>query len=518
MARCLAITVLMLALLLGCRPTLGQHDVVISVDGKDIPLLTNVRTVREALTEADVTLNADDRVEPDLWVAIESGMAIRVIRVQEEIIVENQAIPYRQETIKSEALPAGEQKLLQAGKNGQAEVTYRLQFENGVEVSRSVLSRVVMQEAISQITVIGVEGVVDSVQIPGTIAYLNRGNAWIMRVTSGGRHPVTSQGNLDGHVFALSPDGTHLLYSVPTDTVEYDGPFNDLYLLNVVVVDESPVKLTIGDVLWADWSPDGRRIAYSTGVKSGPPGWKAHNDLWVADLFDSQGRRVEPKPKRILPPQTNGAYSWWGSQFAWSPDGYKIAYARPEQVGYIDMQTGRAFPLAPFVALNTHRDWVWLPTPTWSPDSRFIACAIHGTEPGRPDEESQRFEVWAFDLTQTIRARLTNSVGMWSNPLWSPTLPDGQSLIAYAEADTPFSSYDSGYVLRAMDRDGSNKRILFPIPGQMGIAPPVTYDWSPNGLQFVVIYQGNLYLYDMVSEQVQQLTGDGQCEQLDWKK
>ena len=510
-------TLIGLCFALGCRPSLGGRNVIVRADGKDIALFTDMRTVREALAEAQVTVNPDDRVEPDLWVELEDGMVIRVIRVQEETIVEREVTAYREQIIKSEALAAGERKLLQAGKNGQVEVTYRLQFEDGVEVSRGVLRRVVVQEPVNRITVVGVEGPVDSVEIPGTIAYLNSGNAWIMRVTSSGRHPVTTEGDLDGYVFALSPDGTHLLYSVLTDTAELDGPFSELYLLNVVVVDEESRQLPIVDVLWADWSPDGRQIAYSTGVKSGPPGWKANNDLWIATLFNGEGALIQSDPKRILGPETSGAYSWWGTRYVWSPDGQKVAYARPDQVGYVDLWTRQAFPLAPFPPLNTHRDWVWVPMPTWSPDSGFIACTIHGQEPGRPAEESQQFEIWALDLARTVRARLTRAVGMWSMPHWSPSW-DGESMIAYAEAHMPFNSDDSRYTLKVMDRDGSNKRAVFPIDGQTGIAPPLAYEWSPKGQQLVVLYLGDLYLFDLISGQMQQLTGDGQCTQLDWEE
>jgi Tol biopolymer transport system component len=494
---------------------LGAQSVTIRVDGEDRPVLTGVGTVREALDEAGVTVGPDDRVEPDLYVELRDGMTIHVIRLQQEIIVERETVPYRQQTIKSEALAAGEQRLLQAGKNGEVEVTYRVQFEDGVEVSRSIIQRVVIAEAATQITVVGVEGVTDSVEIPGTIAYLNNGNAWVMRVNSGGRHLVTSEGNLDGHVFALSPDGTYLLYTVPTDTVEYDGTFNELYVLNVVVLDQEPQKLPVVDALWADWSPDGRQIAYSTGVKSGPPGWKANNDLWVASVSTSRSGVKMDKAQRIVRPQASGAYSWWGAEYAWSPDSRKVAYARPDQVGWIDVRARRVFPLAPFAPLDTHSDWIWVPTPTWSPDSSFIACTIHGPEPGRADEESQQFEIWALDLEGKVRARLTRAVGMWSTPRWSPAQDDG-STIAYAEAIMPFSSHDSRYTLKTMDRDGSNKRAIFATQGQTGVAPPIANEWSPDGEQLVVLYQGDLYLLEMGSGRVQRLTGDGQCSQLDW--
>ena len=185
------------------------------------------------------------------------------------------------------------------------------------------------------------------------------------------------------------------------------------------------------------------------------------------------------------------------------------------------MRTGRVFPLAPYSPQaprgSAQGDQVWVPTPTWSPDSRYVALTIHGEEPGRPAEESRVFEVWALDLDQTVRARLTRPVGMWSAPRWSPPV-EGESQIAYAEANTPSNSYESRYVLWGMDRDGSNKRRLFPAQDQAGISPPVVYDWSPAGAQLVVLYLGDLYLVDAADGQAVQLTGDGQSTHLDWAK
>ena len=48
-----------------------------------------------------------------------------------------------------------------------------------------MLRSIVIQEPVPQINVVGVEGMVDSVEIQGTIAYLNSGNAWVMRGSSG---------------------------------------------------------------------------------------------------------------------------------------------------------------------------------------------------------------------------------------------------------------------------------------------------------------------------------------------
>ncbi|MBN1933699.1 MAG: G5 domain-containing protein [Anaerolineae bacterium] len=509
---------LFILILSACRPNIVSNQVTVHVDGRDIPLSTNVLTVREALEEADVTVGTEDRVQPDLWVEIQDGMTVRVIRVQEEVLVEREMVAYTQQTIKSEALPVGERKLLQAGQNGEVEVTYRLRFEDGVEVARTVLQRAVVKEPSAQIIAVGVEGVAESVGVEGTITYLNGGNAWVMRGESGGRHAVTLDGNLDGQVFALSPDGSYLLYSVPTDTVVLEGPFNALYLLNIRLIDEKPVKLSIDNVLGAEWSPDGRQIAYTTGIKSSSPGWKANNDLWLASVRGNDGEVIKPDPKRLLPANTTGAYSWWPMRLLWSPDGDKIAYARADEIGWVEVKSRRAFPLASFAPLSSLRDWVWIPHIAWSSDNTFVIGTVHGLPPeGQTAESSQRFDVWAFSLNGEVRARLVDAAGMWAALGASVPGTATEGLLSYAQSYDPFNSYESRYTLWLMDRDGSNKRDFFPPRGQIGLVPPVEYAWSPKGAQMVVLYLGDLYLVDVQNGQSRQLTGDGQCVLVDWE-
>ncbi len=497
-----------------CRPNIATRRVTIYADGRTITLATNVLTVREALGEAGVVVGKEDRVEPDLWVEVQDEMTVRVIRVQEQVLTEREVLPYAQQVIRSEALPTGERKLLQAGQNGELEVTYRLRFEDGVEVGRVVLQQVVIKEPVAQIIAVGVEGVSESVPIAGTIAYLSGGNAWIMRGESGGRHAVTGEGNLDGQVFDLSPDGSYLLYSLPTtDTLSLTGPFNTLYLLNTRLVGEKPIKLDINNVLGAVWSPDGRQIAYTGGVKSSSPGWKANNDLWIATVRDQDGKPIKATPKRILPSNTRGAYSWWPMRLRWSPDGAKIAYARADEVGWVNLATQQGFSLASFAPLSAFHDQVWVPHLAWTPDSTFVLSTIHGPPlPGQTAESSQRFEVWALSLDGKVRARLVDGAGLWASPAASTG-----GLLSYAQALDPFNSYESRYLLRLMDRDGSNKRDFFPPAGQIGLIPPVEYAWSPDGSQLVVLYLGDLYLVEVSGGQPRQLTGDGQCAQVVWR-
>jgi hypothetical protein len=87
--------------------------------------------------------------------------------------------------------------------------------------------------------------------------------------------------------------------------------------------------------------------------------------------------------------------------------------------------------------------------------------------------------------------------------------------MVYGQAQSPRNSQDSRYELFVMDRDGSNKRHLFPREGMMGLVGP-DVAWSPGGDSLLIVYEGNLYRIDVESGDLDQLTVDGQSSHPRW--
>jgi hypothetical protein len=73
-----------------------------------------------------------------------------------------------------------------------------------------------------------------------------------------------------------------------------------------------------------------------------------------------------------------------------------------------------------------------------------------------------------------------------------------------------------------MDRDGSNRKEIFPESGAPGLDPQRVI-WSPSevgldsDLMIALIYQGDIWLINPSSGQAQQITGDNQVIRIDWK-
>jgi hypothetical protein len=343
-----------------------------------------------------------------------------------------------------------------------------------------------------------------------------------MQTTSPNRRRLTHSGDLDGHVLALSPDGSHLLFTrVATETGE-SAPINDLWMIETATVDAEPVRLEAEGILWADWAPDcqgaptgvGCRIAYSTGVRAeGDPGWRAANDLWIAWPRVSDGRLF--KQRRVVEPSAGGTYGWWGTTYAWSPGGQRLAYARADEVGVVNVYSGGQTRLFSFSPYRTYASWAWTPTVDWSSGGRFILTTLHGPSPtGEAPEDSPIFDVWALDATGTFSTELSSEAGMWASPAYAPE----SGLVAFLRSRSPYTSKTSSYDLYLMDRDGSGQRPLFPPQEEIGLEyRPQMTAWGPGGDRLILLYYGNLHMIDTTTGEVSQLTSEGNATVVLWR-
>jgi len=491
-----ALTVL-LFWMAACAP---QHQIVIRIGQEERKVRYGARTVGELLAEQKIELGKLDRVEPDVWELLAPDRPVVVVRVEEKTVAEKVEIPFQRRTVRNRALAEGESRLIQPGQNGEEEVVYRLTYENGEAVQRKEVQRRVVRQAIDEIIMVGSGGPLPAVPIAGTLAYVSSGNAWIMRDSSDARRPLTSSGDLDQRVFALSPDGSQLLFTrgvaegPPT-------PLNSLWVITTTVVGEEPVPLGVEGAIYAEWLPDGGSFIYSTADRiAGSPGWKARNDLHVFTM-------TAMTTTRSLPGLEGETYGWWGSNWAVSPAGRYVAYGAAEEIGVIDLRSGERRLLQQFPAYHTYSEWVWVPTVSWSPDGQRIAATVHGEGLSADPQDSPVFDVKVLSLDGEIDVRLAPQAGMWAMPAWSPLDKEGQSRLVYGQAREPNSSQNSLYDLYLVDVDGSNDTLLFPDRSE-GLRLPLMA-WSPDAEALVFVDGGDIYLFDMRSGRVHALTDDG---------
>ncbi len=229
-------------------------------------------------------------------------------------------------------------------------------------------------------------------------------------------------------------------------------------------------------ILFPAWSPDGKRIAY-TSYKQGNP------DIFIKSLANGREAVLASfKGINITPvwvpgqPRMAATLSYegdeeiylltesgevdkrltesWGVDVAptFSPDGKQMAFVSNRsgspQIYIKDLKSGRERRLTFEGSYNTQ--------PDWSPEGNKIVYS--GMQGGRAD-------IYTINPDGSNRAQLTRDAGSNEAPSWSP---DG-SLIAFGSTRSGVSNI---YVMTA---SGTDQRQLLHMPGKQALPA-----WSPN--------------------------------------
>ncbi|HQV64046.1 MAG TPA: G5 domain-containing protein [Anaerolineales bacterium] len=509
-------------LTVSCRsPQLGD-EIIITITANGATSEVSVAagsTVSQAMQTAGLATGKLDRTEPPLYTVLSEGDNIILTRVEEVFETEQRVVPFEQQVVRNETLPEGETRLVQAGVNGLEEITYRRILEDTVEVSKSAVKTIVLNESLPEIIMIGAQSSFTPLNIPGTIAYLSSGNAWIMEGSTANRRVIVSTGDLDGRIFSLSPNGEYLIFTRKSSKPASEE-INTLWSVRTKNLEPKPVYLQAKNVVhFASWIPGTNSVAYSTvEPRSTAPGWQANNDLYRVSITGGG-------PRKLLDANSGGVYGWWGMSFAYSAEGV-LAYSRPDEIGLVDQDGGYLKPLLEITPLNTHSDWAWIPPITWGADGESLYFVSHAPAPAPvTGEESPFFDLSATSFSSEATVSIIDSTGMFAYPSTSSIKSEGGEKsyqVAYLQSIFIEQSETSRYRLVVMDRDGSNKKELFPPVDSSGLEPQ-TLIWSPGAIEgqvgdfIAVMYQGNLWLVDSENGDAYQVTGDGLINGIDWK-
>lgn len=154
---------------------------IILQNGYEMTALTGKATVSEVLAENNIVLDENQKTIPDLNEEIQSGQSIQITDksynevqiakiseegvstsldqllenyapITEKIVVEQVTIPYETVT-KNTTSGSGDttNKVLQEGKDGLKEVTYKIKYQNDVEIEKTVISEKVVTEPVDKI-------------------------------------------------------------------------------------------------------------------------------------------------------------------------------------------------------------------------------------------------------------------------------------------------------------------------------------------------------------------------------
>jgi len=519
----LIIAVLLINILTGCGTTSSESlslTIPIIVDGKQITITTRPgQTVENSLKENGIELGELDRTIPPRDASLNSNITISVTRVKEELETIQEEISFSTNILPNETMAIGDRRIIQSGINGLQEITYRHLYENGLEVTTTVVDTTIIREPQNEIIMEGVHAPNTPLSLNGKLAYLTAGNAWLMDGSTINRRPLVTTGDLDWRVFELSPEGNWLLFSRKPQEGETEV-INTLWVISTIETISQPIDLGIKNVVnYAGWVPGlSRTIAFSTAeARTTAPGWQANNDLQTIS-FTENGSVFSPT--EWLSANSGGVYGWWGSSFTWQSDGTRVAILRPDGIDLLESGKKQTVTLSTILSYQTHGSWAWVSQACWATDGAALYAVNHRTDNSASPEDSTHFDLDVFYLEDDTKATLRQDVGMFATPSLSPVY-NKEVYLAYLQASFPQESDTSPYRLVVMDRDGSNANELFPREGASGMLPQLV-QWQPVGInsteiQIAAVYLGNIWLIDVNTGSLQQITGDGLTERMTWK-
>ena len=180
---------------------------IILQNGYEMTALTSKATVSEILTENNIVLEENQKTIPDLSEEISSGQSIQITDksynevqiakisedgaktsldqllenyapITEKIVVEQVTIPY--ETVTKNSGTSGDttNKVLQQGKDGLKEVTYRVKYQNDVEIEKTVISEKVITEPVNKIVQVQKKTTSRSSTLPRTTGSTSGGTTY----------------------------------------------------------------------------------------------------------------------------------------------------------------------------------------------------------------------------------------------------------------------------------------------------------------------------------------------------
>ncbi len=127
--------------------------VSVVIDGETKEIETDGQTVADILALENIVLGPDDRTIPGL--EEEYSGQVEVIRVEKKTVSEEKKVAYQVEKIPTADLYAGQERIQQKGVNGLEKQVYEVILENGAEVSRKIIEKVLVKKPVKQVVNVG---------------------------------------------------------------------------------------------------------------------------------------------------------------------------------------------------------------------------------------------------------------------------------------------------------------------------------------------------------------------------
>jgi dipeptidyl aminopeptidase/acylaminoacyl peptidase len=301
----------------------------------------------------------------------------------------------------------------------------------------------------------------------------------------------------------LSPDASRVAYSI-VNSDRAGRPYSQVWVMNLSSRQSTRLGRPEGTASGPRWSPDGRAIGYlgSDGERRG---------LMVANMDGAEARFVAPVEGTNHPLPTSG------DQFAWSPDGKKIAFvsatAGPEQDANGDPMVITRYLYKPTASegltrFNDNRRLhifiadlasgavkqitsgnYYEHSLDWSPSGdRILFISNHEPDPDR----FFNYDIFTVSVADGAITALTTTKNAEYRPSWSP---DGKQ-IAYQGTTRPLTSSETTMEnthVWVMNADGSGRHEVRESPDNR--QGPPRWSGDGQGIYFGLQERGESHLF-----------------------
>ncbi len=185
----------------------------------------------------------------------------------------------------------------------------------------------------------------------------------------------------------------------------------------------------------------------------------------------------------------------------------------------MNLKSGELESLIDFAPYQPKTDWAWVPGIQWSAQGSVLFTVVNNVENGAQTSDSYDLAAILIETKRVIP--LVSRCGLFCYPTPSNTAGEQDYFIGFLSAILPDQSENSRYALSIMDRDGSNRKKLYPGEGVRGLDPQLL-SWSPadeaGAAQWLAFMsQGNMMLVEIPSGTIKQVTGDGSISKIIWR-
>jgi uncharacterized protein YabE (DUF348 family) len=154
--------------------------VSVEADGKNEVVYVTKGTVQDILEKAKVTLREKDLVNYSLTEQVKPYDRIKVTRMDEEILIETEAIPYQVITRQNNQMDEGVNQVVQEGKQGELERKIQVTYRDGAEIARNLVSE--------DVSVPPVDHIVEK----GTVKHVTNSRGDVIRYSSARKMVATA--------------------------------------------------------------------------------------------------------------------------------------------------------------------------------------------------------------------------------------------------------------------------------------------------------------------------------------